>query len=97
MYLPTKFGCDRSIVVWVAEWPTDRQTDRQTEWNDNKAHSLRTWRKTTSRENYSFSLNGLLYCSPYNDRLRRWLLAICSPRVSLGRTWQLPARSSSAR
>ena len=39
--LPTKFGCDRSIVVGCRS-RNDRQTDRQTEWNDNKAHSLRT-------------------------------------------------------
>jgi len=41
IYLPTKFGFDRSIVVGCRSW-NDRQTDRQTEWNDNKAHSLRT-------------------------------------------------------
>ena len=43
--LPTKFGCDRSIVVGCRsrnDQQTSRQTDRQTEWNDNKAHSLRT-------------------------------------------------------
>ena len=39
--LPTKFGCDRSIVVGCRS-RNDRQTSRQTEWNDNKAHSLRT-------------------------------------------------------
>ena len=44
--LPTKFGCDRSIVVGCRS-RNDRQTDRQTEWNDNKAHSLRTWRNST--------------------------------------------------
>ena len=41
----TKFGCDRSIVVGctaVGRGMTDRHPDRQTEWNDNKAHSLRT-------------------------------------------------------
>ena len=43
MYLPTKFGCDRSIMVGC-RLRNDRQTSRQTEWNDNKAHSLRTWR-----------------------------------------------------
>jgi len=46
IYLPTKFGCDRSIVVGCRsrnDRQTSRfQTDRQTEWNDNKAHSLRT-------------------------------------------------------
>ena len=36
IYLPTKFGCDRSIVVGCRS-RNDRQTDRQTEWNDNKA------------------------------------------------------------
>jgi len=41
IYLPTKFGCDRSIVVSCRS-RNDRQTSRQTEWNDNKAHSLRT-------------------------------------------------------
>ena len=40
---PTKFGCDRSIVVGCRS-RNDRQTSRQTSWNDNKAHSLRTWR-----------------------------------------------------
>jgi len=39
IYLPTKFGCDQSIVVGCRS-QNDRQTDRQTEWNDNKAHSL---------------------------------------------------------
>ena len=43
IYLPTKFGCDRSIVVGCRSW-NDRHTSRQTEWNGNKAHSLRTWR-----------------------------------------------------
>jgi len=42
---PTKFVCDRSIVVGCRS-RNDRQTDRQTEWNDNKAHSLRTWRNS---------------------------------------------------
>jgi len=37
---PTKFGCDRAIVVGCRS-RNDRQTDRQIEWNDNKAHSLR--------------------------------------------------------
>jgi len=32
IYLPTKFGCDRSIVVGCRS-RNDRQTDRQTEWN----------------------------------------------------------------
>jgi len=41
IYLPTKFGCDRSIVVGCRSW-NDQQTDRQTEWNDNKAQCLRT-------------------------------------------------------
>jgi len=45
IYLPTKFGCDWSIVVGCRS-PNNRQTDRQTEWNDNKAHSLRTWRNS---------------------------------------------------
>jgi len=36
IYMPTKFGCDRSIVVGCR----CGMTDRQTEWNDNKAHSL---------------------------------------------------------
>jgi len=39
IYLPTKFGSDRSIVVGCRSW-NDRQTSRQTSWNDNKAHSL---------------------------------------------------------
>jgi len=39
---PTKFGCDRSIMVGCRSW-NDRHPDRQTEWNDNKARSLRTW------------------------------------------------------
>jgi len=43
IYLQTKFGCDRSIVVDCRSW-NDRQTSRQTSRNDNKAHSLRTWR-----------------------------------------------------
>jgi len=30
---------------------TDRQTDRQTEWNDNKAHSLRCERDATAADN----------------------------------------------
>jgi len=29
IYLPTKFGCDRSIVVGCRSW-NDRQTSRQT-------------------------------------------------------------------
>jgi len=44
---PTKVGCDRSIVVGCRsrnDRHSDRHPDRQTEWNDNKAHSLRTWR-----------------------------------------------------
>jgi len=41
IYLPTKFGWDRSIVVGCRS-RNDRQTSRQTEWNDNKAHSLQT-------------------------------------------------------
>ena len=41
IYLPTKFGCDRSIVVGCRSVGRG-MTDRQTEWNDNKAHSLRT-------------------------------------------------------
>ena len=40
IYLPTKFGCDRSVVAGCRSW-NDRQTVRQTEWNDNKAQSLR--------------------------------------------------------
>jgi len=43
MYLPTKFDCDRSIVVGCRpsdDRHPDRQTNRQTSWNDNKAHSL---------------------------------------------------------
>ena len=51
IYLPTKFGCDRSIVVGC-RLRNDRQTDRQTEWNDNKAHSLRTWRSNNERTRY---------------------------------------------
>jgi len=43
IYLPTKFGCDRSIVVGCRSC-NNRQTTRQTSRNDNKAHSLRTWR-----------------------------------------------------
>jgi len=39
IYLPTKFGCDRSIVVGCRSW-NDRQTSRQKSWNDNKTHSL---------------------------------------------------------
>jgi len=39
IYLPTKFGCDRSIVVGC-RLRNDRPTERQTEWNDNKAHSV---------------------------------------------------------
>jgi len=31
------------------EWPTDRQTS----WNDNKAHSLRTWRNNTKDQSMS--------------------------------------------
>ena len=30
IYLPTKFGCDRSIVVGCRSW-NDRQTDKQTD------------------------------------------------------------------
>ena len=42
MYLHTKFGCDRSVVVGCRSRNAGyRQTDRQTESNDNKAHSLR--------------------------------------------------------
>jgi len=40
IHLQTKFGCDRSIMVGCRS-QNDRQTDRQTEWNDNKAHSVR--------------------------------------------------------
>jgi len=41
MYLHTKFGRDRSIVVGCRP-SDDRQTNiRQTSWNDFKAHSLR--------------------------------------------------------
>ena len=47
IYLQTKFGCDRSIVVSCRSC-NDRQTDRQTEWNDNKAHSLRCKRDATN-------------------------------------------------
>jgi len=39
-YLPTKYGCDWSIVVGCRS-QNDWQTDKQTEWNDNKAHSMR--------------------------------------------------------
>jgi len=49
IYLPTKFGCDRSIVVGCRS-RNDRQTDRQTEWNDNKAHCLRCERDATHRQ-----------------------------------------------
>jgi len=41
IYLPTKFGSDRSIMVGGRLW-NDRQTDRQTSWNNSKANSLRT-------------------------------------------------------
>jgi len=59
--LPTKFGCDRSIVVGCRS-QNDRQTNKQTEWNDNKAHSLRCERDaikavlemTTSRLHTSY-------------------------------------------
>ena len=40
MYLHTKFGCDRSIVVGCRP-SDDRQTNIPTSRNDNKAHSLR--------------------------------------------------------
>ena len=44
IYLQTKFGCDRSIVVGCRS-RNDWQTNRR---NDNKAHSLQTWRKNAN-------------------------------------------------
>ena len=44
MYLHTKFGCDRSIVVGcrpLDDRQTNKQTNIPTSGNDNKAHSLR--------------------------------------------------------
>ena len=50
LYLLTKFGCDRSIVVGCRS-RNGRQTGRQTEWSDNKAHSLRCERDAISSQN----------------------------------------------
>ena len=44
MYMHTKFGCDRSIVVGCRpsdDRQTNKQTNIRTSGNDNKAHSLR--------------------------------------------------------
>jgi len=43
IYLPTKFGCDRSIVVYckVAECPTDRQTDRHRQTDRQNGMTIR--------------------------------------------------------
>ena len=49
MYLHTKFGCDRSLVVGCRP-SDDRQTNKQTSWNDFKAHSLRDVTQQTYKQ-----------------------------------------------
>jgi len=43
---------------------TDRQTDRQTEWNDNKAHSLRCERDATDRQTDRRADRTIALCLP---------------------------------
>ena len=64
IYLPTKFGCDRSIMVGCRS-RNDIQTDRQTEWNDNKAHLCkRDAIKTLIFKDY-------IYAFPFH--VKKWL------------------------
>ena len=82
IYLPTKFGCDLSIVVGCRSW-NDRQTSRQTSRNNNKAHSLHCERDAILTHIKQYINIPIRKSQTYYERMALYQLYVISTLVQI--------------